>query len=371
MSKISKIIIGIVVVVIVILGYKSYSNKKAIAPTETKKETVKIGVILPLTGDLAFMGTGAQKALLLATDEFKDTKYNYEVIFEDNQFDLKKTASAANKLISIDNVDVIMSFGSAGGRVVSPIAEENKVIHFVNGASDQTVAVGEYNFLHWTAPAEEAKALVGELQRREVKKLGIISANQEGVLAIVNAIKEDLKNTDIQTVTDQSYNPGEKDFRSIISKVKNSGAEIYLIEAFSPELEVLVKQMKDAGIKTPMTSVELFEATEQKSLFEGEWYVNAAEALSAFANKYKAKYGIEPSLGTPNEYDMMNMIKFAYENVGTGQKKPSHEDVIKELYKIKDFESSLGKVSINSDGVVISKAVIRMIKDGKPVTISQ
>jgi len=369
MNKTEKIIVGIIAIVVTAwVGYRIYQKPGQAVPVQ--KETVKIGAILPLSGNLAFMGVDAQKAILLAKENLGDTKYNYEISFEDDQFDAKRTASAVSKFINVDNVDVVMSFASGPGNVVSPIAENAKVIHFAN-ATDPNVAKGAYNFIHWTAPSEEARAFVAELQRRGVKKLGIFVASQQGVLATTNAIKENLKNTDIQIATEQRFNVEDKDFRSIIAKAQNSGAEIYLMEAFPPALEILVKQMKDAGMNKPLTSVELFEATEQKNLFEGQWYINAAEPTADFINKFKTKYGADPNLGAANEYDMINMLVMAYEKAGNGTEKPSRESVINELHQIKDFNGALGKLTMGSDNIVISKAVVRMIKDGKPVTISQ
>jgi len=37
---------------------------------------------------------------------------------------------------------------------------------------------------------------------------------------------------------------------------------------------------------------------------------------------------------------------------------------------IKNFDGALGKLNMGPDGIVLSPAVVRTIKDGKPVTIS-
>lgn len=277
------------------------------------------------------------------------------------------TASAVNKLIGVNKVDVIVSFGSGPGNVVAPIAEQNKVVHF-GIASDPNVAKGEYNFIHWTPPSEENKVFVEELQDRGIKKLGVFESNQQGAAAAVADLKEKLKGTDIEVVTNQVFNPGEKDFRSIISKAKNSGAEIYLLMAFSPELEVLAKQIKEAGINTPLTSIEAFELSEEVDLFEGEWYVSAASPTEDFTSKFEVKTDKNLTLGAPNAYDIFNLVVTAVE-VFRGSIKPNPNQIANELTMIKDFNGVLGNLIVNEDGIVISKAAIRMIKNGKPVDI--
>jgi len=331
-------------------------------------EPIKIGVIAPMTGNTAFLGEGIRDAILLAKENLNGTKYKYEVIFEDDQLDSKLTASAVNKLISVDKVDVIITFGSGPGNVVAPIAEQRGVVHF-GIASDPNVAKGNYNFIHWTPPSEENKVFVAELQRRGINKLGVFESNQQGAAAVIADLRERLKGTDIEIVTDQLFNVGEKDFRSIITKAKNSGAEIYLLMAFSPELEVLAKQIKEAGVDTPLTSIEGFELTEQVDLFEGEWYVNAADATGDFISKFSAKTGKSPTLGVANSYDIFNLVVATIEKI-KGSVKPLSEEIAQEITRVKNFDGALGNLSVNEDGLVISKAAVRMIKDGEPATIS-
>ena len=363
MNQSSKWVVGIIVVVAVAaIGYFVSES-----PSKVSAEQIKIGVVAPMTGDLAFMGEGIREAILLAKENLGNARYTYDVIFEDDQLKPQMSVSAVNKLISVDKADVIVSFGSGPGNVIAPVAEQNKVVHF-GIASDPNVAKGEFNFIHWTPPSEENKVFIEELQRRGIKKLGVFESNQQGAAAAMADLREKLKGTDIEIVTDQVFNPGEKDFRSIIAKAKNSGADIYLLLAFSPELEVLGKQIKEAGINTPLTSIESFELSEQVALFEGDWYVNAADPTTDFTDKFEAKTGKSPTLGAANAYDIFNLVVAATEKI-KGSTKPMPNQIVDELMKIKSFSGVLGNLGVNEDGIVVSKAAVRMIKDGKPVTV--
>lgn len=358
--------LGIVLIVIVLavaIGYFIYNAPNNTEPTET----IKIGVVAPLSGDVAFLGEGVRDAMTLAKENLGDTRYNYELIFEDDQSDPKAAASAANKLIEVDKVDALASFGSSTGNVIAPIAEENKVVH-IGIATDPNVAEGEYNFIHWTPPAEENRVFIAELEKRGITKLGIFASNQPGAAAVISDLKKKLEGTDIEITTEQVFNVGETDFKSIIAKAKNSGSEIYLLIAFSPELEILARQAREAGIATPFTAIEAFDLTEQLDLFEGEWYVNAADPSGEFTEKFVQKTGNNPTLGAPNAYDIFNLIVAAAEKNDSAEK-PTPIEIANQLFNIKDFDGALGKLSIDEDGIVQSNAVIRMIKDGKPVTI--
>ena len=68
--KISKIIIGIIVLAVVVWGgVKLFGTKE-----EKTKETIKIGIILPLSGNASALGESAKNAAILAKEQFKNTK---------------------------------------------------------------------------------------------------------------------------------------------------------------------------------------------------------------------------------------------------------------------------------------------------------
>lgn len=372
MSTTYKWIVVIVVIALVIAGVWYYGSKPATTPA-SERQTITLGVSIPLTGNLAFLGKNYQEAVNLALSEISSStnKYNYRVVFEDDKFDPATGATTANKLVSVDKVNALMSFGSPVGNVFSPIAEQNKVIHLNAFASDPNVAKGTYNFVHYTPPYEETKLMISEMQKKGIKKVALFEQNQPGVLAATNAFRKNIEGIDIKLVTEEKFNAGDRDFRSAIVKAKNSGADIIMIEATSPELEVLVKQIREAGIKTKLTSIESFEFSDQPQLFEGLWYVNAADQTKAFIDKFTGVYGNAPKLGGGNGYDAVNMLVYAFEKAGDGKTIPNADQVASALLGIRNFDGAMGTLNMGQDHIVNTKAVVRMIKDGVPTTIAE
>ncbi len=364
MGKTLKIILAAAILITVIFTTNSFS---------AGKETFKIGASWPLTGNLAFMGEGLKNAILLAKEQLKDPKYNYEIIFEDDQLNPTLTATTVNKLISIDKVDVVISQGSGPGHVTTPIATKHNVIHF-GLALATDIAKGETNFIHWTSAAEHSRVMINEMKKRSIKKVGLFGMNNQDVLIHRDDFRERAKKTGISIVFDEIFPVGEKDMRALIAKAKESAKknppDIYVVVAMSPEIELLTKQMREAGITTPLTTFSSFEATPEPGLFEGYWYVSPAEPTNKFIEDYKAKYGKYPSVCAGNAYDMFNLIVMAVESVKSNSK-PTSEQIAKELRKIKNYPGALGNLSVGKDGIVISEAKLKMIKDGKPVVIGE
>ncbi|MBI5055114.1 MAG: ABC transporter substrate-binding protein [Nitrospirae bacterium] len=334
------------------------------------KETFKVGMVAPLSGTAAYLGEGMRNAMLLAKDHLKNTKYNYEIVVEDDQLDPKVTASAANKLINVDKVDAIVSIEAGPGNVVSHLATSNNKIHFgITAVSG--VANGVNNFLHWTPAIEQARVLVNELRKKGIKKVGIFrSVSLEDWLEYVEAVRTLIKDTDIKIVTEQTFTDDQKDFRSFIAKAKETKPDIYFFVVPTPALEILTKQLREAGDNTPLTSIESFEATEEPQLFEGYWYVSAAEPAGGYTTSYKEKYHKNPTICSGNVYDIFNLIVTAVENAKSSSK-PSAQEISAELKKLKNYSGAMGPLSVGDNGVVLSKAQLKMIRNGKITPVGE
>jgi len=371
MSKTNKILlwgIGVILVIVAVAVMTKISSN----PPPSQKQTIKIGVTLPLTGGVAMLGQSAKNAILLAESRLsRNNKYDYELVFEDDQFKPATGASVANKLINIDKVDALISFGSPVGSVVSPIAERSKILHINDFASASQVADGDYNFVHYTPPYEDSKLFIEQLEKRGIKKLVFFGQQDNpGVTAIINAFEADIKETDIEVVSSNMFNTGTRDFRTMIDKSRDLGADMWVLEANTPELEILARQIQQSGIKTPLTTMEAFEFSDELSLFEGMWYVNGADSEQWFIDLYTKAYSEGPKFGAANAYDVLNLIVRAVESAGNGDVNPTRTEIRDVLARIPSFDGALGKdLKIDAYGVVVSRAVVRMIKDGRAVTI--
>src|SRR3989344_8827560 len=146
----SLLVLNLLLVSLMLLTGCSIQTKDTTARASTK-ETIKIGVVLPLTGPSADGGNYVKNGLLLAQDELnndQDLAYHYELLFQDSMYDPKTAVSAVRKLIDSDQVKYIVGAqGSSETLAITPIAEENKVILITPGSqSDKISQAGDYIF---------------------------------------------------------------------------------------------------------------------------------------------------------------------------------------------------------------------------------
>ena len=139
------------------------------------------------------------------------------------------------------------------------------------------------------------------------------------------------------------------------------------IDLKSREIGIIGKQIRNLGIKTPLTSIESFGLTTDASPFEGQWFVDATVPTDKFSSGYQAKYGKAPGPAAANTYDAIHLLVQAFEAT-SGNGKPSSDKVVKELSNIKDYSGALGSIVAGPDGAFISQATVKVIKNGQAVS---
>lgn len=354
-----KIIVGIVVVIILLVGSLFGASDKKVDNTEP----LKIGLSLPLTGGAAVLGESAKQAAELALKDSGTTRYKYDLVFEDDSFAPTKTATAVSKFINVDRVWAIITFGSGTSNAAAPINQNAKIVRF-GTASDPTSAIGEYNFIHWTPAYKEGELLAKEMERRNYKTTAIVNANHPGTTAVAEGLKKALESTTVKLTSYNLTNVGDKDFRTLILQLKKENPEIVATTLFSPEIELFTKQSKELGAKFEITAAESFEWSDQPELFEGMWFVGDSVVPQQFTDKFTKTYGHTPKPGTAYVYDLVSLLIRTQES---SNKRLTSSDVAELLNNNGVYDSVLfGKTKIDKDGLFITEASVKIMKDGKP-----
>ena len=361
MKKLIGILAGMAVIAAGVWFYKA-ENK----PVEAgSKPVVKIGVMYPLSGELASMGNAGKIGIEVAKQKIDkmDTKYDYEFIFEDNQFNNAKSASVLNKFLNVDKIDVLIDSGAGVGNVSSPIMEKNKLIHF-NWSSDPNVAKGKYNFINWTQPPAQAEKMAKVIKNKGYQNIWIVTANHAGPIAVTEGLAKELSNENI-AYNVKKFNIGSRDMRMDIREISESKADLIVIVLFDPDLSIFLKQLKELDVHTDLTAIEVFSFLENPSVVEGSWYIDAAEGDNEVTDEVRRRTGSNVILGASNSYDIVMLLVKAFETAAT------KEQAVDELLKIKNYKGYTGDLAQDENGIFQSEAIVKVIKDGKPIVIEE
>ena len=365
--KKSLIALILICVIASVLIYQNRSNPES---NNDSKPTIKIGVTLPLTGDAAQFGLTNQEAVNLALNKWKNqpTKFNYEAIFMDDKVSPKQGILNASNLIGNYHINAILSQWTPVGVVVSPIAEKNQIIHFTCSFGDE-VTKGDYNFNHYTSFEEQSKTLIQKFQKENIKNINYVIVNTSGCAEQSDYVIKKLKEAGINILNTQYYNPDERDFRIMISKLEQANPDYYLLCTAPPSSQIFIKQLGEITGRKNITAIDSFNEMnkEDLSLVEGLWFVSSASGTEQFAEYFQAETGKETTSCAANLYDAVDLLIRAYEKSGTADNK----QVIETLYKTRNHTGAAGLVSIDNQGIVQSKASIKVVKDGKIVDLKE
>ena len=353
----------------VVLALTACGEKKAEDPTDTKP-VIKMGAILPLTGDLAYIGVSAKRSLLLALDKWnqKDTKFKYELIIEDVAFDAKTVAIVTNKLINRDKIRVLFSVFSMGANVASPITERTKVVHMASAYGSDS-AKGFYNFNNLTQYKYTTDLMLQELKKRGIKSIALLANNNFGSSQQTDILEEKIKKDgSIKIVSKTLYNPGTIDFRMMLQKILDKEEpDIFYIDGLTPDATIVSKTLKELTGKVNLTTINDFIETPLRENFEGLWFVESACGTDEYNKVFEAKYGEQVFLCGANSYDNLDLFIEACE----ASEHCSSDEVANNLLNIKEREGAIGKFYMDPEGVIQSFASVKEIKNGKAVKVEE
>ncbi len=326
------------------------------------QEVVKIGAILPISGDMAHIGTPIAKAIKMFRNDCQTHTYRhrYEVLLEDDQFIRSKTAQAAQKLINIDHVDALAYIGSGSGNVLKPRISAAQ-IPGIGWVSDTSVADGQYSFIHCTQPEEEAIVLGDIAEALGVKSAAFLTMKNQATLAFQKAAEAEFKKRGIAVVFSESFSPGERDFRVVLLRAREAKPELFVPLSMSPEMEIILRQRKQIGLSCPVSSIESLDAIADFTDAEGCFYASVGGATPEFAARVERELGEMPRWGAPYFYDILCLIRAAYESSPTADR----AEATAWLRQFKDFPSALGSLTMDARGFVRSPAGLYKIEGGK------
>ena len=315
-----------------------------------------------MTGNSSFLGEIFKKSAMIAINEVKaqPTKYNYEFIFEDDQYQARLTNLAAQKLIQEDRVSGLMSVSSVAGNVIKPLAKKSSVLH-INDSFDTTIADGKTNFVHTTPPEVLAKRWVALAKEKGWKRVTLVEAVQQACLATSDAIEKEARGSEITIIRKFRVIPGERDFRTFILKIREEKPDAIYIMTLLPEVDIIGKQIREQEPTIPLTSVWSFDVAGDRAPFIGSSYVSTGKPTEEFLAKYKSIYKTDaPQNDLLNSYDYVKLMVFGFENAKT-QKVPTGEQAAEAIREQKMFDSLLGKVECTKQGVFLSNASVKIV----------
>ena len=302
--------ITLAIVVAVGIGIYLYSQKQ-----RSSSELIKIGAILPLSGDFAVFGEAINRGAMLAVDEAKQQGFNIQYISEDDHSNAVGSTNAANKLVRTDNVDAAITATVQEVKPVAPIFESANIPLLATWDSNKYIKTAGKNIFTIGFSTEGAGEKMAVYARNSLKlsRVSVLAQKDEWSQLIASAFEAKFKELGGSVVVSEKLSPTQKDFRTVLAKIKSGGTEGIYFPFLPNTIAPFIKQADELGLNTIMMtgdSISPDEVTQAGSPAENLYFTNLyADNIKSLTDKYKAKYGKDPA--------DMTFVSFGYDGVKT------------------------------------------------------
>lgn len=367
-------------------GPTSPGGSPAVGATPASGEPLVIGIITPLTGEVAIDGELTKKGIDLAVGEVNAAGgvngRPIKVVIEDGACDPAATTSAAQKLLTRDKVIVLEgAFCSSATAAAMPLAARAQV-PFVSSLSTAADLTEQGNaWFSRFAPTESlmsAQAVPFLIQKLAIKKAAILTFNDDYGLSYAAAYENDLKAAGVDVVSIENFGANTQDYAPFITKIKSSGADTVFVAADTGPEAAVFKQMAQLGL-TAINKVSAQVAVSQafidlatpagaEGIYATTPYVSASPstASAAFVAAFKAAYnGESPESDAAGGYITVKLLADALQRSG-GQGGQALQDAIRAT----DLDTARGRLTFDAKGQGYADFFIAQISGGQ-ITIAQ
>lgn len=350
-----------------VLALAACDNKKEETQANTNnKPVIKIGAVLPLTGDNSVVGTAVKSGALAAIEDKAkgNLKYHYEAIFEDNQQQPAKTATATNKLIMMDKANMLLSFTTGIGRVVAPLAENAKVLHMCATLEDENAApMGKTSFFQGPTLQSYRQLIFKALKQEKVSKLSLLAANVGVACSGTEKLAEALKNQGFETKV-ECFNPSDLDFRFVIQKYQAQGFNHFYIQFWPPQSNILLRQLSENNVAPNHIFGSGIDVDTDTSLYNDIHHFGGNSGTPEFINRLMEEYNLKNVYMAASAYDLISLAIDAFENV---EDVNNIDEILAYIRANATRKCMSGDCKLLDNGFIANKAEWRTYKDGKPV----
>lgn len=338
-----------------------------------KEEQIKIGIMTPLTGDVASWGEMQRRATELALETVNDVKV--KIIFEDDRADPKVGVNAFKKLVEVDKVPIVV--GSPASNVtlaVAPMANERKVVLLSSGSTATEVGkAGPYVFRIMPSDEVQSSIMANWASELGYQKIAIIYEENAWGRGLMEAFTKDFAAKGGNIVTVQVAEPNATDFRTQLSKIKSLNPDSIFAPLYTRGAGLMIKQARELGLKQQILGADVYETPELisagGSAVEGVLYTTYGEyhgtEYQDFAKRYKEKYGVDPEIYATYCYDAFLVAIQAIRKIPKG-KEINGSNIRDAILSIINFRGVTGISSFNGKNSASGKTFDKkMVKGGK------
>ena len=359
-----------------------------------QQDTIKVGLIVELTGDMPGVGASSKNAAQLAVNEQNSVggisiggkPYQIELVVEDNASKAEQSVAAVNKLITQDNVLAIVGPNASLGAIpAAEIAEYNKTLLITPWSTNPKTTLDtttgkskDYVFRAcYTDPFEGRVLARFVLEKLKAKKVAVLyDVASEAPKSQADLFRLTFEELGGKTVAFETYTTGDRDFSAQLTKIKSANPDVIFLPAYYNDVGLIAQQAHRAGITQPLVGSDAWSSPELIKLsngtVEGDYFANhyasdiATPTAKKFIDAYTKQYGNIPDDVAALTYDSMGLLFEAIKKSPSLDRKVVRDS----LATLANYPGVTGNIQFTAgSGDPVKSAVIMQIKGDKFVWV--
>ena len=358
---------------------------------------VKLGAAVSLTGSLAKLGQETKAGYEVWMEKVNaggglnvgSAKRRVEITFYDDQSDANRATKLVEKLISEDNIKLILGPYSSGITLpVSIITERNHAILMSAGgnADDLFTRKFKYIFGVWPLASEPIQTTLDLIHQTDpkLKTVGIAVKDNLFSLTAARGARAKSKELGLDVVFDEKYPSDVNDFSTVIGKAKQANPDIIVELGHLKEALLFVKQAKELGLSPKAWTLQPGPETPDFKQSLGSaanyvfWYALWSPAVpyndavfgtvKDYVAAYNAKFNTTPTFNSAAATTGAELIGLAVEKANS-----TEPDKVRDALRAFKGETIMGPVEFDARGVNINarkNVVVYQIQNGKDVLVA-
>jgi len=355
----------------------------------SQSQTLKIGLIGPMTGAAATWGYAAKGSMQTLADEVNakgglevsGKKYQIQIVAYDDQYKAAEAIAAYQRLVTRDGVKHIIVQTSAPTMAIKQLVEDDKIVTLTTAYSPAAIDdKTKFMFRAYSTAVDFMPPYAAWMKNNlKERRMVTLNPNDETGWSQAKTTEKLYKENGFDVLSSELYERTTKDFVPMLTKALALKPDVIDLGASSPgSAGLIVRQAREAGFKGRFVQtggagwLEVV-ATAGKAASEGMINMLYADQNNPGFQRVAADYKRQYNGQTPNEmiavyYDAMSVLLAAIKKGG---------DINDTAKTAASFSSVLPMSGLQGDEMTYSYQQIRtydyvgMLKDGVPVVVGK
>lgn len=338
--------------------------------SKSNNNEILVGVPEPLTGEYAQYGNSIKEGIELKIAEINEkggiNGKKVKAIYQDTKGDVQEVVNIFKQMAN-QKVDVVIGEAiSANSSALAELAQKAKIPMITPAGTAMDITKDrDYVFRTTFTDPYQGEVLAKYLKKEGATNVALLTNNgSDYSVGVANSFKATASKEGV-SVTEECYTNSDKDFKSVLTKLKNMGVKTIVIPDYYNTIGLILSQAKEVGLEAQYYGADGWDGIQDSfakladgAVFSSQFTSDdTSPAVQEFIKNYKKKFNKEPLIFAALGYDAMTTVENAIKQGGN----------LRDALAKTDLELLTGHIKYDENRNPKKKVSFVQIKDGKQV----